>query len=251
VILSAPVCLLERIQRIDLEIDAIGKEGEDCRRDFENASTELKEIEHELGVISSEIDELEGAKRDIEEKLRLNTEKVAADEQRLGEITKEKQYSALTKEIANAQKAMKLHEMELASVKEKIEKKKDELEKRDALFKEKGDEVARASNELEAKEKRWEEAIGEKMARRETVAGSLSPALLKRYETIKDRRGGVGVVQVKDETCLGCYMNVPPQTYLQIVKGTEEIITCPNCHRILYFEESREPPEKPSGHGVV
>jgi predicted nucleic acid-binding Zn-ribbon protein len=237
--------MLDRIQRIDLEIEAVGKEGEVCRKEFEKAAAELKEIQNELDAIASEIEELKGARREFEEKIRLNIEKIESDEKRLGEITKEKQYSALTKEIANAQKKRKLHEMELAAVKEKLENKKNELEKKNASFNEKTEEVERGLEELEVKEKQWEAAMKEKKARRETVAGSISPDLLTRYETIRQRRGGLGVVQVKNETCLGCYMNIPPQVYIQLVKGTEEIITCPNCHRILYFDNSGEASKKP------
>jgi predicted nucleic acid-binding Zn-ribbon protein len=245
--LSRPVCQLDRIQRIDLEIEAIDKEGEDFRRVIDKASAELKEVENELSRISSEIDELKVNRRELEEKIRLNSEKVASDEKRLGEITKEKQYTALTKEIANAQKARKLHEIELTAVTEKLENKNDELAKTEALLKEKTEEAAGASNELEVKQKEWEGAIKEKKARRETVAASISPALLKRYETIKQRLGGLGIVQVKNETCLGCYMNIPPQIYLQLVRGTDEIITCPNCHRILYFDDLGEASNKSSG----
>jgi predicted nucleic acid-binding Zn-ribbon protein len=165
--LSRPVCQLDRVQRIDLEIEAIGKEGEDFRRVVDKASEELKEVENELSRISSEIDELKVNRRELEEKIRLNSEKVESDEERLGQITKEKQYTALTKEIANAQKARKLHEMELTAVTEKLENKTDELAKTEALLKEKTEEAAKGSNELEAKQKEWEGVIKEKNARRE------------------------------------------------------------------------------------
>jgi len=42
------------------------------------------------------------------------------------------------------------------------------------------------------------------------------------------------VVPAKDGACYGCHMKLNDQTYLEILKS-EDIITCPNCGRLLYF----------------
>ncbi len=249
--MSNPVNLLEHIQRIDLEIEAIRKKGEEWSGALEEGRAELEDIEGEMARLSTEIEELNGLRLELEEKLRVNREKIETDEKRLGEAVKEKQIKALTKEISNARKAVRLHEMELTSVNEKLEKKTEELQGKQALSKDKTEEVERASNELDIKQKDQDGAIEEKQNEKDSVAGSLSPSLLSRYETIRKRRAGLGVVPVKDETCRGCHMNIPPQTYILLMRDTEEIITCPHCHRILYFESSETAPKKPSEQEVV
>jgi len=45
---------------------------------------------------------------------------------------------------------------------------------------------------------------------------------------------GLAVVEVKDSVCMGCNMNIPPQLYVEVRKG-EEIFTCPQCRRFLFF----------------
>ena len=40
--------------------------------------------------------------------------------------------------------------------------------------------------------------------------------------------------------CYGCFLKLNDQVYLEILKG-EDIVTCPNCGRILYYE-----PQNPS-----
>lgn len=249
--MSNPVNLLEHIQRIDIEIEAIRKKGEEWRGAVEVGRAELEEIEGEMARLSTEIEELNGLRLELEEKLRLNREKIESDEKRLGEVVKEKQIKALTKEIDNARKAVRLHEMELSSVNEKLEKSAEEQKARQALSGEKTEEVERASNEIEIKQKDLDGAIEEKQKEKDGLAGSLSPSLLSKYETIRKRRAGLGVVPVKDETCMGCHMNIPPQTYIQLMRGTEEIITCPHCHRILYFASSETARKKPSEQEVV
>ena len=47
-------------------------------------------------------------------------------------------------------------------------------------------------------------------------------------------RGGVGVVEVRNEICTGCRMKVPPQQYNRVlVMNTLE--TCQSCSRILVY----------------
>ena len=45
----------------------------------------------------------------------------------------------------------------------------------------------------------------------------------------------MGVVNVRQETCQGCFVHIPPQMFIEVQKN-KEIIRCPNCNRILYFE---------------
>jgi hypothetical protein len=59
---------------------------------------------------------------------------------------------------------------------------------------------------------------------------------------IFSRRGGVAVTMAKGGTCQGCRMRLPPQLYNEIQKHLQ-IHFCPNCQRILYYEDQ---PEKPS-----
>jgi predicted nucleic acid-binding Zn-ribbon protein len=247
VVLSDPVEVLDRLQILDLDIEAVRKEGEESRGVAEGAAEELKGMELEIDGLLAELEGLKVERRDVEEKVRLHGEKIESDNEKISEITKDKQLKALNKEISNARKAMRLHEMELASITEKIGSKEEELKSRQGALEVKTADLERINAELEEKTKQWEELIGERKVRREGLAESLSPALLKQYETIKQRRGGLGLVRAKDETCLGCYMHIPPQVYLLLMRNPEEITTCPHCHRILYFDKAGKAKENPSG----
>lgn len=64
--------------------------------------------------------------------------------------------------------------------------------------------------------------------------------LISRYEKIKKRNKGIGVTSVWKATCNGCHMNIPPQLYNELQKS-EELFSCPNCNRIIYFQEIEKP----------
>jgi hypothetical protein len=57
-----------------------------------------------------------------------------------------------------------------------------------------------------------------------------------RYKVLLEKRSGLAVVNVKNGTCLGCYMNIPPQLFIEVTKNAR-LITCPSCNRIFYYQE--------------
>ncbi len=75
--------------------------------------------------------------------------------------------------------------------------------------------------------------------RREALLGTVDAELRRRYEMILSRRGGLAVVPVRDGTCQGCRMRVPPQLYNQIQRG-EQVILCPSCQRMLHWQPQQE-----------
>jgi hypothetical protein len=64
--------------------------------------------------------------------------------------------------------------------------------------------------------------------------------LLSRYERIRNRNNGIGVISVWKAVCNGCHMNIPPQLYNELQKSAE-LFDCPNCHRIMYFQNMEKP----------
>ena len=57
--------------------------------------------------------------------------------------------------------------------------------------------------------------------------------LLDRYERLFKSKNGLALTTVEHETCAGCHMKVTHQAILE-VKAEKEIISCPQCGRILY-----------------
>ena len=77
--------------------------------------------------------------------------------------------------------------------------------------------------------------IAELKVERDKLAADVKPEVLKRYSNIRMRRG-LAVVSVRNGTCQGCNMNIPPQLYNVLQRG-QTVETCPSCHRIIYWEE--------------
>lgn len=57
-------------------------------------------------------------------------------------------------------------------------------------------------------------------------------ALLKRYEDIRARAGGVGIARIEGADCGGCHMTLPSSA-VKSVKEAQQAQTCENCGRLL------------------
>ena len=94
-------------------------------------------------------------------------------------------------------------------------------------------EAGRVAGEEEAE-------AGRKM--RQEITSGLDASLCARYDRIFGNRGALAVVEVKDETCQGCHMRIPPHMCNQVqssqMQGKSEIFNCPHpyCGRIVYVQ---------------
>ena len=84
--------------------------------------------------------------------------------------------------------------------------------------------------------KKLEEEKANYLRERERVARNISQSLLKRYEFIRQRRGGLAVVGVENGTCEGCHMNIPPQLFNDLQRD-DRYFECPLCRRLIYYKK--------------
>lgn len=84
-----------------------------------------------------------------------------------------------------------------------------------------------------------ETAIGELNARRAALAAELDEDLLRRYDRLRDRKGGVAIVAVREGICEGCHMTIPERVVRRLEEDPEALGACDGCGRWLYIERRR------------
>ena len=67
--------------------------------------------------------------------------------------------------------------------------------------------------------------------------------MLFKFERIIRNKGGRGIVAIKSGVCMGCHMILPAQ-FANRVRNGEDIVFCPYCSRILFYEESEQGEEE-------
>lgn len=231
---------LEKIQKIDSEIKAIRDGEKACLAGIESAGAEADRLRSGLDGISAEVEAVKALSRELEVRLAESSERIARDEKRLSGVKNDKEMHAVNKEIAAAQKAKKQCEQEKAALDQRLAEKSGRLAAARTALEQKEAEQKGFALEIEEKGPEWRKIIEDKLSERASVASGIRADILKAYENISSRRGGVGIAPVRSEICQGCFTHIPPQVYIQLKKGMAELETCPHCHRILYVEGQME-----------
>lgn len=202
--------------------------------------TEIQKREGEIGAKSTEMAllraewlEKDKLRQEKEQLLQEESKKATEKRMRMSRIKNIKELQALQREIDQIKLGNAQLEEELIKLLEEAEVCATSLKAKEEELKKLQDEWKEKRGELEAQVAGIEQAVAEASAVRQAIATRLNGELIERYELIFSRRGGMAVVTVSEGICQGCYMNIPPQLWNEIIRS-EKLILCPSCHRILY-----------------
>jgi len=232
--LGKNVRILAQLQEIDLKIDSSRGETQSLQSEIHSLETQAEEKQLEIAQQKSELSAVEEEKKVLEENLATESDSIARSEERLREIKTQKEYQAVSKEIAAAKKVK-------ADLEEQILLKITRSDELNALVAEKEGYLrefevnsAARKDELRTRIEQLESDISAVSTARDETAKSVAPAMIKRYETLREKRQGVAIAEAKAGSCLGCNMNLPPQLFNSLFKE-DTYVTCPHCQRLLYM----------------
>jgi len=176
------------------------------------------------------------SKRDRDKDLKAGAQKVEKLKARSSEIKNNKEYQALLKEIETAEQENKAIEDDILVLMEKIDAAATQITAAEQKANEEEVSIRAELKQHEAAFAKLEKELqGVEQARQE-LAARIDPSVLSSYQKLLRTKGGVAIAEARGENCSGCYMSIPPQIFVNIKKNAS-IITCPNCHRILYYKE--------------
>jgi hypothetical protein len=88
--------------------------------------------------------------------------------------------------------------------------------------------------ELAGREENLKTELAELESNREQLTGAVEEGVYKRYERLLKNKGDSVVVGIQHGVCGGCHMKFPVQLVVAC-QAARELVTCPNCGRILYY----------------
>jgi len=216
-----------KLLRTSQELAHIGPERESLKAKAASTQSQLDAAKLRVKQIESERKqrdlEIEAKKSQIEKYLNQQLQ-----------TRKNEEYKALTHEIEMAKEVIfKIEDAEIVL-----------MEQAEAAQKE----VVRATAEAAAAKKLVDDQIGQLNQReanlkqefteltstRAQLASAVDDTTRSRYERIFKSKGENVVVGVEHSACGGCHMKLPTQIVTSC-RAQAELVTCPNCGRILYF----------------
>jgi predicted nucleic acid-binding Zn-ribbon protein len=213
------------------------------RLELTNLPAERSGLDANLIAGNTRLDAAKQKARDIElEKKKLEIEaqakrdSIAKFRTQQFQTRKNEEFQALTNEIKRYEgDIVKIEDREIELMEEAERSKVTvaEAEKQHAANKA---HTERQLAEIASKITTIESQVAVLEAERAKLSEGIDEDLLYEYNKLFFNKGGLAVVALEHEICMGCHMKLTTQTAVR-VKGSKEILNCEQCGRILYYAE--------------
>lgn len=216
------------IRRLEKELEAIPQRRAEIEGEFDQRAFEIRALE-------SRRDEAKHTRARLENEAVEQRGRAERAERNLMSSKKQDEYTAAIREADAARK-------QISTLETQILEQMETLEQAEAALKERADEIASLNSDREARLKAFDEITQQQSqqliaarAERDQVFANLPKPMSAMYSRISARiRDGVAVAEARNRSCSACFMALRPQVMAEIRRG-EEIITCDNCGRILFY----------------
>lgn len=219
------------IRKLEKDLEAIPERRAEIEREFDQRAFEIRALE-------TRRDEAKHVRARLENEVVEQKGRAERAERNLMSSKKQDEYTAAIREADAARKQISTFETQIL---EQLET----LEQAEAALNERAAEIASLNSDREARLKAFDDETGLQSEQLKTAKGErdqvlaiLPKSLSALYGRISTRiRDGVAVAEARNRSCTACFMSLRPQVMSEIRRG-EEVITCDNCGRILYYVHS-------------
>lgn len=230
------------LQEIETEAGRINKIISTVDSKIEGLESQLKAYRDAVNEKEQKLNEIKQKYKLFETEFREKEERIEKSKETLKIVQTNKEYQVLLREIdENIKNNSQIEELLIQDL-EVIEKEEKELLEKKAELVQLESQVKDQTREIQTECSEEREVLGEIAKKRELISKQIAPKLLNLFNRTLKVSGGLAVVPVNNETCEGCYINIPPQKYIEIQRGGE-LNYCQRCHRILYYKEVEEEKE--------
>ena len=239
---------LIELQKLDLRIMEITDQRKRIPERLHAVEAPVREAKQLLQETNASIDALVKERRAHEKDVEAqdaHTDKMRA---RLSELKTNKEYQAHLFELQMANKKKSEIEDKVLACMEKIE----QLQQTAREAQEKVGIVeagfAKEKHGLDELDKKLSEELAQLELQQRERATHVEKSLLARYSKLKAARKDQALAAIKGGMCSGCRLQIPPQLIAE-VKRSQDLHTCPYCHRMLYWDGEMTSEQKPHEGG--
>jgi len=195
---------------------------------------DIAKLEDMLKAERSKCDDTRAFQRSQEHQLAEEEDMLRHSRSKMQAVKNPRELTALQREVDQTRRMATARGEEIAKIKEAVS----EAGKRIASVEESLTQLkSQAVSEKEriyAEQTRLEDRLGKLREGRGELTSRLDRGLLRTYDRIRGRVGGIAFVAATEGRCGACKMHVPHQVYTQLRKG-DEIPSCESCGRLLYW----------------
>jgi predicted nucleic acid-binding Zn-ribbon protein len=216
-----------KIRRIRTELAHIEPQRQTMKAKAAAAGTSLENAK-------TKVKELESQRKELELEVESKKQLVAKYANQQLQTRKNEEYRALANEIQTCKEAIfKIEDQEIALMEQGEAAQKEVVRSTQAASEARkltDDQIT----QLAVREENLKKELAELETNREELAAAVDSSARGRYERLVKNKGENVVVGVQHGVCGGCHMKLQPQL-LVMCQAQQELVTCSNCGRILYY----------------
>lgn len=194
------------------------------KKEYIEKNKEYEAVKERVGQLKIELDEAVKLRED--------------GEKNMDNITTHREYEALDKQISEASAKEADVRKELQKEEKSYAELNDILKTNEAIINSTEESLNESKKALDSQLSSYKSEIAELKSQEEKIVPGLDQEILFKFQRII-QRNSEGIVAVKNGVCTGCHMILPGQFANEVREG-ENILFCPYCSRILFYEASTE-----------
>lgn len=194
------------------------------KKEYIEKNKEYEAVKERVGQLKIELDEAVKLRED--------------GEKNMDNITTHREYEALDKQISEASAKEADVRKELQKEEKSYAELNDILKTNEAIINSTEESLNESKKALDSQLSSYKSEIAELKRQEEKIVPGLDQEILFKFQRII-QRNSEGIVAVKNGVCTGCHMILPGQFANEVREG-ENILFCPYCSRILFYEASTE-----------
>ena len=221
-------------QQLDSKISQLQERAHGIPESIEELNGTLADSRTELEEAEALLGEENFRRRDLELEVEALRETLSKYRSQLMEVKTNKEYQAVLQEIASAEGEIAKKEDQILEGMMAIEEKEPLAKKARREFQQKEKEILQKSSELEKFASEAQAQVDDLQQEKSQLQAQIPEGLRQQYERIATVRNGLALAEAKDQSCQACHVRLRPQLFAE-VRTNQEIITCENCNRFLYW----------------
>jgi predicted nucleic acid-binding Zn-ribbon protein len=228
--------MLLKLQGVDYDLGELERSKDYLPEMIRNLESEVTDTKAALEAAEKELKEQTLRNNNLDLELTTLNQELAKFQKQMLAIKTNKEYDALTNEIAGRKIKISDTEEEILKTLARMDDLKEQIQE----YKRKLEEVEKTNStqlvHLREELGSIEDKIKIKKGERKNITVRVDKRLLGTYERVKKGRGDQVVVTIKKRACGACYKGIPPQIIQEIRQG-DRVYTCDNCGRILVWTD--------------
>lgn len=232
--------ILLKVQEKDVRIRDLETEKTEKPAFIERLKSDFESKQKNLESLKEQIKRLDVEKKNLELDIESKNATVLKYKGQTATVKTNAEYKALEAEIKNLEEETRKVEDKVLELMMGAEEVKKSIAVEEQFLNTEKDKVLMEEQKVKDQLVKNDRELEALRAEKDALVSNVNEYVLEKYKLIFENKDDLAIVPAEHGTCGGCSMKLTSQLVNEL-KRSQEVITCENCARILYYQiEVRE-----------